>query len=290
MPLDGVPFRTDFTDDTPMGPAIHAVIHNAINEALNSISDTLDEFALLPPGTVTTEQMNTAISVAIGTVTPESIGAIPDTEDTITLDDSVLVLPTRATHPAAPPADHVAFYGLNDETVWAQTSTDEKTQLGPPWLSPSVILSTSAAISSAASYSNILTAAVTANSIYRVHIFGAYVADTTATTGRLQTGFTVPSGATGTWTARTIQAAYTGTSGSTTMTQIAKHWGQTAASGGAGPSTPVPFEVVGLLHTAATAGNFVWKAKLNEAGPTATIYGMDQADFRGACMTLTRVG
>lgn len=290
MPLDGVPFRTDFTDETPMGPAIHAAIHNAINEALNTISDLLDEFAAAPPGTVTEAEMNEAIEQAILGVTPESIGAIPDTESTITLTDNVLVIPTRATHPAAPPADHISIYGLNDESSWVQTSTGEKTQTGPPWLSPSVVLATSATISSAVSYSDILTAAIQNNAAYRVHIFGAYTADTAATTGRLQTAFSVPAGAGGTWTARTIQAAYTGTSGSTTMTQIAKNWSQNAASGGAGPSTPVPFEVVGIIITGATAGNFVWKAKLNEAGPTATIYGMDQANFLGAMMTLTRVG
>jgi hypothetical protein len=135
-----------------------------------------------------------------------------------------------------------------------------------------------------------LTAAVTNNAAYRVHIFGAYVADTTATTGRLEHGFTIPAGAGGTWTARAIQAAYTGTSGSTTMTQVAKHYGQTAVTAGAGASQPVPIEIVGLLITGATAGNFIWKVKLSEAGPTATIYGMDQANFLGTMMTLTRVG
>lgn len=290
MPLDGAPFRTDFTDQTPMGPEIHAPIHNSINAALNAISDILDEFAEAPPGTVTEAEMDAAIAAAIGTVTPESIGAIPDSQETLTLTDGVLLIPTLPSHPAAPPADHIGIYGLDDETSWVQTSTGEKTQTGPPWLSPSVVLGTAASISSAASYSNILTAATVSNAWYRVHIFGAYVADTSATTGRLQTAFTVPAGSTGSWTARTIQAAYTGSSGSTTMTQLAKKWNETAASGGAGATVPVPFEVVGLLKTAGTAGDFIWKAKLNEAGPTVTIYGNDTTDYAGAMMTLTRVG
>lgn len=283
MPVPGYPLPVDRTDDTPMDDN-HPLDHNRAHAAINALSVWMDDMIATPPGTVTTAQM-IAADDAVKTDLRDEF-PVPGT--TIAMTSGFLRLPaTLAALPSAPPADSVNIVPLTNESLWVQNSAGAATQLTPPFVSPTTLLVTEAAVTSTTA-ADILSVAVVANAVYDVCIDFGYEALNVANEG-LRFSFTVPTGADGSWRGEYVNSGNTGTSGSATSNHLLKKWSENHVAGGLSIGVAAAGRITGTLITAATAGNFVWRAALAGGTTAGKIYGMTTTDYAGARMTLTRI-
>lgn len=286
MPVSGYPLPTDRTDETPMDDN-HPLDHNTVNQAVNELSEAVDVLQAAPPGDVTVEDLNAAIAA----ITPEDIGAIPDTQATIVLDAGLFLdIPCRTgSDPSSPPSGTIRLWGRTEtKSFWVMNSDGDKTQICPPFVCPEVELGTEALVTTTTPAS-ILTAPVVANATYDVQIRFGYEGDN-VTTDQLTVSFTTPSGSKGGWTGQVLNAANTGTSGTSAYTKARKGWGDTLECGARGAGSRCSGDITGTLITT-TAGNFVWRAALDSVSTAVPvkIYGASSANGDVATMTLTRV-
>jgi hypothetical protein len=283
MPVSGYPLPVDRTDETPMDDN-HPLDHNVANAAINELSDLVDDLIAAPSGDVTEEDLTAAIDAAKTDLRDEF--PVPGT--TLAMTSGYLRIPaTLASLPSAPPADHIDVIALTNESLWVQNSAGAATQLTPPFVSPTTMLATEAAVSTTTA-ADVLSVPVVANAIYDVAIVFGYEADNDGSTG-IRFEFTVPASSAGHWRGEYINAANTGTSGTAAPTHLAKTWAQNSTAGGLSIGVAAAGRITGTLITAGTAGTFAWRARLSATGTAGKIYGMNTASYAGARMTLTRV-
>jgi hypothetical protein len=267
---------------------------------------TLDEFGNVvqlaqgPTGGVSLATMNAAIAAAIGAITPESIGAIPESQQVVTFISGVLKQPKRATHPSVD-LSNAQYYCLTDNTVWVMAPTGVKTQLAPGFVSPSVELATEKTVNSL-TLSTVLTTTLDPDSVYDLTIAFVYEATVAASGERLRLAFDPPPGATGWWGVQGLAVTQAAANGSASY--LAKQWDETFDIGGSGAGTAnarwgiIRGTVFTSDHEPApnAEANFDFRARLSTldgAGVplvAAKIYGANTVDYDAARMTLKKIG